>query len=232
MIAQNKSSSKLEEAEKALRRYDLRSLSAACGLYAYAALDAEHVARALAGWGEARAHLAWQRKIRGQSWQQEAESALQLATTSVDRDAGSAHGHRAMAAALMLSPDQHARRRQAAVRAVELDPRDASNWYERWKAFGSCIDDGAIRRTLELDPNHFAGIHDLGVALSEAGRHEQAIKLLSTALSLNPENTLARYNLATILARAGRDAESERELREAARRCPDDELVRSIYSRN
>ena len=166
--------------------------------------------------------------MREEPWEDEAGSALTLAESAVARDAENAHVQRALAAALRLFPKEGERRRRAAVRAVELTPEDASNWYERWKAFGSCLDDGAIRRALELDSSHFAAVHDLGVALSEAGHHEKAVKLLSMAVALNPESPLARYNLAMVLARAGKEEQAELELRKAATLAPDDALLTGI----
>lgn len=226
----NKSTSelKVEEASAALRRYDLEGLEAACRLYAYATMDPKLAARALAGWAEALGHLSWQRRLRGQPCEEEAAAALRLADTATAREPRSAHCQRGLAAALMNFPDQHERRRAAAVRAVELDPLDAANWYERWKAFGSSIDDGAIRRALELDSRHFGAVHDLGVALSEAGRNEQAARLLATAVSLSPGNMVARWNLSAVLSRAGRDAEADCILAEASQRAPQDPLFQDV----
>lgn len=216
---------RIEEAGEALRRYDIEGLSAACRLYAQMALVPAMAARALAGWGEAQAHLSWQKRLRRLPWEEDARGAVGLAESALSRDGDCAEGYRALAAALMLFPQEAQRRRTAGSRAAELGPRDASNWYERWKAFGSRVDDGAIRKALELDPHHFGALHDLGVAFSEAGRHEAAAKLLAKASALNPANELARYNLGIVLARAGREVESDPGLADPGEWFPSDPLL-------
>lgn len=215
-------------AEEALRRYDVEGLSTACRLFAKAVLEPAAATRALAGWAEALAHLSWQRRLRREDWEEQSRSALSMAESAVERDGQFADAYRALAATLMLRPDQAERRRAAGVRAVELGPKEASNWYERWKAFGSRVDDGAIRRALELDSCHFAALHDLAIALTELGRHEQSVKFLAKAILINPDNPLARYNLAVVLARLGDPAGAERQLGEAAQRWPEDSLVARV----
>lgn len=215
----------MQEARERLCRCDVESLTSACELYAALSNKPGVSHRALACWAEARAHLARQKLMRGEPWEEEAREALDQAERAVRAAPDEADCQRGLSVALSPFPDQSQRRRAASIRAVELRPDDALNWYERWKALGSRLDDGAIRRALELDPALFGALHDLGIALTEAGRHEPAIKLLTTALNLNPRSAQARYNLAMVLDRAGRSEEADFVLGEAAQLHPGDPLI-------
>lgn len=215
----------MQEARERLCRCDVESLTEACELYAALSNKPGVAHRALACWAEARALLARQRLMRGEPWEEEAREALSQAERAVSEAPGTADCQRSLSVALAPFTEQAKRRREASVRAVELRPDDALNWYERWKALGSRLDDGAIRRALELDPALFGALHDLGVALTEAGRHEPAVKLLTAALNLNPKSAQARYNLAMVLERAGRSEEAAFVLDEAAHLHPGDPLI-------
>jgi tetratricopeptide (TPR) repeat protein len=77
-------------------------------------------------------------------------------------------------------------------------------------------------RTAELDPRNDVATFNLGLALEEAGRQEEAITRYEQTLHIVPDHTFARQNLARIraergmtLARHGGFAEAAAELRAA-----------------
>ena len=51
------------------------------------------------------------------------------------------------------------------------------------------------RRELELNPNSYKGMNNLGVALLNRGRHKEAVETLNLAAKMNPSADLARRNL-------------------------------------
>ncbi|MBI5631248.1 MAG: tetratricopeptide repeat protein [Elusimicrobia bacterium] len=136
--------------------------------------------------------------------------------------------HRAMAVALRkgeyCNPAQ--RQREAAL-ALELDPYDGESCHECWKAFGADISDQRIYKAIALCPSLLSAHLDLGVALCERGRLDEAAYHLGCALKLNPRNSLAHYDLAMIRMRQGRLAESEELLVQALDMHPGDALLLS-----
>ena len=77
------------------------------------------------------------------------------------------------------------------------------------------------RDVVEKSPRNARAYSNLGAVLGEAGRTEEAIAALSTAIRLQPNNTKAQVNLGTALASAGRREEAIRILSEAVRIEPD-----------
>ena len=53
----------------------------------------------------------------------------------------------------------------------------------------------AYQRALQIDPNFAIAHYNLGSALSDQGKLEQAIAELEIAVSLDPSSTLFRKNL-------------------------------------
>jgi Tfp pilus assembly protein PilF len=77
------------------------------------------------------------------------------------------------------------------------------------------------RDVVEKSPRNARAYSNLGAVLGEAGRTEEAIAALSTAIRFQPNNTKAHVNLGAALASAGRREEAMRILSEAVRIEPD-----------
>jgi tetratricopeptide (TPR) repeat protein len=76
------------------------------------------------------------------------------------------------------------------------------------------------RRTVEAHPLSITAHNNLGRALAEQDRVDEAIAELETAAGLRPEYAHARYNLGVLLMRQGRLAEAEKHFRAALEREP------------
>lgn len=61
-----------------------------------------------------------------------------------------------------------------------------------------------LRRAVTLDPSLARGFLELGILLSEQGRHKDAIEHLQSATRLEPAHAQARYRLAQAYRRTGR----------------------------
>ncbi|MDE2290793.1 MAG: tetratricopeptide repeat protein, partial [Elusimicrobia bacterium] len=134
--------------------------------------------------------------------------------------------HRALAVALRRGEKADPQRRQDEVLiALDLDPKDADAWYEYWRVRGYDPDDETIRRALELEPRHLGAHIDLGAALVEEGRLDEAAERLMEALRLNPRNALAAYDLAMVFNRQGHAERALELLRKARKLHPDERLL-------
>jgi choline-sulfatase len=71
-----------------------------------------------------------------------------------------------------------------------------------------------------LEPGNPVVAANLGLVLSDGGRHEEGITALQRTLTIDPDFHEARFNLARVLARAGRRAEAAREAKELLARLP------------
>lgn len=150
---------------------------------------------------------------------QYAKSALGFAPERSD-------SHRAMAVALRWGAhaDPVARRAEI-LTALDLDPMDASNWHEYWRAAGYPLPESAIDRCLELDPRHCGARIDLGAALFARRRYQEAAREFALALQVNPRNSLAGYNLAMALDRLGHRNKAVDILFRAMKLRPNDALL-------
>jgi Flp pilus assembly protein TadD len=72
-----------------------------------------------------------------------------------------------------------------------------------------------LRKALELGPETATMHHNLGVALQQAGKPDDAVTHYTRALELDPKLTGARHNRAVALLSLGRDAEAIEDLRQA-----------------
>lgn len=152
-----------------------------------------------------------------------AQSALHFAPERSD-------SHRAMAVALRRGAhaDPVARREQV-LTALDLDPNDASNWHEYWRAGGYQLPEGSIDRCLELDPRHCGARIDLGAALVVRRRYQEAAREFALALQVNPRNSLASFNLAMTVGRLGHRAKAAELLRGALKVRPGDALLQDGF---
>ena len=71
-----------------------------------------------------------------------------------------------------------------------------------------------------IEPDNPVVLANLGIVLSDAGRHRDAIAPLQRALVLDPDFHEARFNLARVLARAGQRADAAREAQDLLARLP------------
>jgi protein O-mannosyl-transferase len=82
-------------------------------------------------------------------------------------------------------------------------------------------------QVLRIEPG--ADVHyDLGVALAELGRRDEAVAHLRTALALAPDLPRAHYQLARLAELAGQPADAEREYLETLRLAPDHALAHAM----
>jgi len=61
---------------------------------------------------------------------------------------------------------------------------------------------------LDMDPEHFAARHYLGVARHQQGRHSEALVLLAQAVTLDPQSEDAHMHLGVVLQTTGRSEEA------------------------
>jgi tetratricopeptide (TPR) repeat protein len=83
-----------------------------------------------------------------------------------------------------------------------------------------------FRRAAERAPGDAVARYNLGTALGEAGRHEEARAMLAEAARLDPEMADAWLNLASALARLGRLEEAAAALDRVLELAPDDAEAR------
>lgn len=184
-------------------------------------------APACAALAECYTHWGFRRELDGLEAQSFYGLALEQATRAVELSPLDAACHRALAVALRRGADADpARRQEESLVALDLDPKDASNWYEYWRAFGYNPGDPAVTRALELDPRLVGATIDLGVALCEAGRLPEAQRYLERALELSPHNSLAHYDLAMVLDREGRAREARESIEAALAEDPENPLLK------
>lgn len=104
-------------------------------------------------------------------------------------------------------------------RALQLDPGDPRCHAQ----FGRCLIAlqrprealQAAQRALALAPRDALTLDTIGVVLSHAGAHEQALLPFEHAVTQAPEHAAYHYNLGTSLQFSGRFAEAEQALRRA-----------------
>jgi tetratricopeptide (TPR) repeat protein len=97
--------------------------------------------------------------------------------------------------------------------------------------FGLDWPDHAIvhyRAALDRDPDNLSVVENLGLALIEAGKLEDALAMLHRAVNLDPARGDARYRLAAALLKHGDEEEALIEAETAARMRPDDPVAHDI----
>ena len=77
------------------------------------------------------------------------------------------------------------------------------------------------RRVIELAPDWIEAHINLGVALYQVGRIDEAQAAFQAAVRLDPENGISRYNLGCVLEERGKIGEAIEHLRHAASVIPD-----------
>ena len=88
-----------------------------------------------------------------------------------------------------------------------------------------------LGEAMRVEPDNPVVLANLGMLLSDGGRHREGIDLLQRALTLDPQFHQARFNLARVYARAGQRADAAREAQELLSRLPADAPQRSEVQR-
>lgn len=111
--------------------------------------------------------------------------------------------------------------RQAAERALELDPASAEahamlGWIEHWYGWDWRASEAHFRRAIELDPADTESQLGYAHLLSNSSRHEEAIQAVRRAREISPFYPVAAALEGQFLLRAGRPQEAIQQL-EASR---------------
>jgi choline-sulfatase len=77
-----------------------------------------------------------------------------------------------------------------------------------------------LKTAARLEPQNPVVLANLGIVLSDDGRHGEGIRPLQRALEIDPDFDEARFNLARVFARDGRRADAAREVKELLARMP------------
>lgn len=72
----------------------------------------------------------------------------------------------------------------------------------------------------QIEPGNSVVLANLGMMLSDGGRHAEGVAPLQRALAIDPDFHEARFNLARVFARSGRRADAAREARDLLARLP------------
>ncbi|MBI4348786.1 MAG: tetratricopeptide repeat protein [Elusimicrobia bacterium] len=188
--------------------------------------DPRH-ALAHAALAETYAYWGFRRELNGQEGQSYYDLAYESAATALELQPQVSEPHRAMSVALRQGQRCNPGERQREAKsALALNPYNGENCHESWRALGSDIADQEIYRAIALCPGLISAHIDLGVALCQRDRLDEAAFHLGRAVALNPRNTLAAYDLAMVQLRQGHPAQAERLLEDALRLHPEDALLR------
>ena len=123
-------------------------------------------------------------------------------------------------AVLAMENGEAARALALAKQAVDLraDPARLTTYAEALRHIGRHDDAiAALRRSIEIEPDHPPALANLSALLAEQGRLEEAIPLARRAVEADPASVQARFNLALMYLNTGQPAAARAEL-EAARR--------------
>ena len=77
-----------------------------------------------------------------------------------------------------------------------------------------------LRSAMRVEPDNPVVFANLGMLLSDGGRHREGIEFLQRAVTIDPDFHQARFNLARIYGRAGQRADAAREAQELLSRLP------------
>jgi tetratricopeptide (TPR) repeat protein len=130
--------------------------------------------------------------------------------------------------------DAFSRARDAAERALVIDPTDAlalvmrahtALWFE-WDVRAA---EALARRALELAPALYLAQDCLGFVLAAQGRADESITAMQSARALDPLKDYATYDLGWVMMLAGRWQQAVGELRQAVARHPESSEMRRVY---
>jgi Flp pilus assembly protein TadD len=141
--------------------------------------------------GEARSSTPPHRVALGHEAVRSAQQAVRLAPYDVNC-------HIALAQSLPLIGD-HLAAKSEVQEVIRLAPHSPAVWVTagsvaiRSKSWGDAV--SASQRALALDPDNYAALNNLGVALRGSGRKREGNAVLTQAARRNPNATTARRNL-------------------------------------
>ena len=191
-------------------------------------------------------YLAAQARMRQR--REGVEEAVRLYSAAVARDSGWAPAWAGLAQAVALLPyysgstgisrdstrwrSSLERAERAALRALELDPSNASAEV----ALGNVARDrqewrdseSHYLRALQIDPDNVEAHQQFAELLTSIGRQEEAVRSARRALELDPTSAIRAYVLGYILTDNGSDAEAIVPLQRATEIDP--ELMRAQYA--
>ena len=177
---------------------------------------------------ETYAYWGFRRELNGQEAQSYYELAFESAVTALRLGPETGEAHRAMAVALRKGDRcDPAQRQSEAKTALDINPYNGENCHECWKAHGSALSDQNIYKAIALYPSLISAHIDLGAALSDRGRMNEAAYHFARALEVNPRNSLAHYDLAMLHLRQGDFRQAQGLLARALDLYPKDGLLLS-----
>ena len=123
--------------------------------------------------------------------------------------------------------------RQAAVKAVALDPGSSQGHSMLglikgtfdWDWLGA---DAEFKRALALDPGSVVNLRNMAGLESQLGRSDEALALIRRVIELDPATDFHQYELGLFLYRARRFAEAETVLRQALQMNPQTMLMHRL----
>jgi tetratricopeptide (TPR) repeat protein len=124
--------------------------------------------------------------------------AVEAAWQGVELEPHNPNSHIVLAEALSLIKD-FADANAAMQEAIRGAPNSVTTWVTaslvaiRQRDWNAAID--ACERALALDPNNYAALNNLGVALRASGRGRRGSEVLARAAAVDPDATTARRNL-------------------------------------
>ena len=116
--------------------------------------------------------------------------------------------------------DAYRRAREAAVKALALDPQLveahlAMGWIHNGYDWDWAAADASFRRALELEPGNAQALSAFGFQAMIFGRWDEAIDALNKAIERDPLRLSNYHNLGNILQAVNRDTEAESVFRKA-----------------
>jgi tetratricopeptide (TPR) repeat protein len=217
-----------KEGRRLLLLFDIESYKEAVFCFMQVKSQLPDFCAAYASLAETYAYWGFRQEISGLDPWTYYSMSYENAEHALELDRESAEAHRAMAMAIRSGPRRNpALRKKHAQRAAQINPYNAENCWEAWRAGGHDPEDAAINKALALDPSLCGAHNDLGAALSEAGRDDEALYHLAHAEKINPRNALVHYNTAMVLFRKGLWDDALGRLKDGLRFHPDDRLLGS-----
>lgn len=221
----------LLEGRRLMRLFDVEGYASAAAQFREALMLSPRSASALAGLAETYSFWGYRREVAGEECQSYYDLAYASASAGLRLAPGMAEGHRAMSLSIRRGGrrDPNWAKREALI-AVALDPNDGEAWHQSWRASGYDLADPAMLRAQQLAPS-CALENDVGSALYEAGRLDEAASRFMAALRVNPRNSLVYWNLAMTLDQKGMRGAAIEVLRKARALHPREALLARGWDR-